>query len=113
MVSSAPGPGQSPNFVASDPPFPGFQSYCATVSVPYYRVRFKIVDGLPCYYQQNSTINTPPLLGFGGITNGFALCTNTSVDGGGRLDVVYEPQTNNLNYVSDDCIAVSIEVIVG
>ena len=62
--------------------------------------------------QDATNPNSPPLLAFGGITNGFALCTNTSINANGRLDVVFEPQTNNLNYVSDDCIPVAIEVIV-
>jgi hypothetical protein len=91
MVSSAPGPGETPNFVASNPAFPGFQSYCA----------------------MNATVagNGPQLLAFGGISDAFALCTNTSVNANGRLDVVFEPVTNHLNYVLDDCIPITIEIL--
>ncbi|KAJ3928765.1 MAG: WSC domain-containing protein [Lentinula lateritia] len=90
MVSSAPGPGESPNFVASDPAFPGFQSYCATDS---------------------TSNNSLPLLAFGDISDAFALCTNTSVNANGRLDVVFEPVSNHLHYVLDDCIPITIEII--
>jgi hypothetical protein len=33
MSSSSPGDGESPVFVASNPAFPGFQSWCVVVSV--------------------------------------------------------------------------------
>ncbi|KAJ3716745.1 WSC domain-containing protein [Lentinula guzmanii] len=90
MVSSAPGPGESPNFVASDPAFPGFQAYCATDAA--------------------GQSDNQPLLAFGDISNAFALCTNTSVNANGRLDVVFEPVSNHLHYVLDDCIPITIEI---
>jgi hypothetical protein len=98
MVSSAPGPGESPNFVASDPAFPGIQTYCAVNSTS----TSDLGEG-------NSS---PLLLAFGGISNAFALCTNNSINANGRLDVVFEPASNNLNYVLDDCVPITIEIVV-
>ncbi|KAF5367856.1 hypothetical protein D9757_013694 [Collybiopsis confluens] len=99
MVSGAPGQGESPNFVASDPAFPGFQSYCA-------------MSTNTTNTNTNGT-NSPTFLAFGGIANAFALCTNTTTDINARLDVVFEPVSNHPNYVLDDCIPITIEINTG
>jgi len=79
MVSTAPGPGQSPTFVASNPAFPGIQAWCG-------------LEG--------------NVLAFGGVSDAFSLCPNQTADG--RLDVVFEPVTGNPDYTLSDCNAITI-----
>ncbi|KAJ7500409.1 WSC domain-containing protein [Mycena galericulata] len=91
MTSIGAGDGESPAFVASSPPFPGAQAYCAQTSA--------------------DASNSPSLLSFGGKTNSWALCTNISDNANGRTDLVFSPVTNHLNYAFSSCNAVTVQVI--
>ncbi|KAF8191680.1 WSC domain-containing protein [Mycena galopus ATCC 62051] len=94
MTSIGPSDGQSPAFVASSPPFPGAQSYCAA--------------------ETTTASNTPQLLlSFGGKTDSWALCTNTSANANGRVDLVFSPATNEQNYAFSSCNAVTVSMIEG
>jgi len=90
MTSGPTNDGESPNFVASIPAFPGFQGYC-TMSDP------------------TAVAGSPPLLAFNGKADSFSLCTNTSANA--RVDVVFLPVTGHPHYVLEDCEPVSIQVI--
>ncbi|CAK5279136.1 unnamed protein product [Mycena citricolor] len=91
MTSIGAADGESPAFVASSPPFPGTQAYCA----------------------QQSAINltSPPLLSFGGQSDSWSLCTNTSLNANGRIDLVHSPVTNHPNYLFSSCNAVDLLVM--
>jgi len=89
MSSTAPVDGESPAFVASNPAFPGFQAFCAL----------------------NTSTNTAPILSFGGKSDSFALCLNTTSNADGRLDVVFAPVTNHPHYSFDSCSSVTIQVV--
>ncbi|KAJ6500801.1 WSC domain-containing protein [Mycena sanguinolenta] len=91
MTSIGPSDGESPAFVASSPPFPGSQSYCAA--------------------QMAASDSANSLLSFGGKTDSWSLCTNISANANGRMDLVFEPVTNHLNYEFSSCNAVTIMVI--
>jgi len=91
MTSIGAADGESPAFVASSPPFPGAQAYCAA---------------------QTSTIaNAPLLLSFGGKFDAWSLCTNTSDNANGRTDLVFSPVTNHPHYAFSSCNAVTIQMI--
>ncbi|KAJ7592059.1 WSC domain-containing protein [Mycena floridula] len=79
MVSSSPGDGESPNFVASNPAFPGFQAWCGLAG---------------------------NVLAFGGKSDAFSLCPNNTANG--RLDVVFQPVTGHPHYALSECDAVTI-----
>ncbi|PPR05178.1 hypothetical protein CVT26_012264 [Gymnopilus dilepis] len=89
MASTFTNQGESPNFVASIPAFPGSQSFC-TMTDP------------------TAPSGSPPLLAFNGIANGFSLCTNTSANA--RVDVVFSPVTNHPHYSIDSCQPINIQV---
>ncbi|KAJ7611810.1 WSC domain-containing protein [Roridomyces roridus] len=89
MASIGPTDGESPAFVASSPPFPGAQAYCA-----------------------ETPASGPPLLSFGGKSDSWSLCTNTTVNNAdGRVDLVFEPVTNHPHYAFSSCNAVTLHVI--
>jgi len=94
MTSIGAADGQSPAFVASSPPFPGAQAYCAA--------------------ETTTASNTAELLlSFGGKTDSWSLCTNTSANANGRVDLVFSPVTNHPNYAFSSCNAVTIQLIEG
>lgn len=92
MSSTAPRDGESPNFVASIPAFPGSQSYCTMQDVA-------------------GATGNPPLLAFGGKSDAFSVCKNNTANG--RLDLVFSPVTGHPHYsLAMDCSPVSVQVIV-
>jgi len=92
MTSIGPSDGESPAFVASIPAFPGAQSYCAA--------------------EVSTNPNTPLLLSFGGKTDSWSLCTNTTFfNGNDRMDLVFNPVTNHPHYAFSSCDAVTVQVI--
>ncbi|KAF8889825.1 hypothetical protein BD779DRAFT_1671592 [Infundibulicybe gibba] len=93
MSSSAPSDGESPAFVASSPPFPGFQAYC-TMS-----------DG-------TGIISNPPLLALNQKSDAFSLCQNDSTLNQ-RIDLVFSPVTGHPHYILGNCQPVSLKVITG
>ncbi|CAA7260965.1 unnamed protein product [Cyclocybe aegerita] len=90
MASTFTNDGESPNFVASIPAFPGSQSYC-------------IMN------DNAAPISSPPLLAFDNKADAFSLCTNTSANG--RKDVVFSPVTGHPHYLLDDCQPINIQVL--
>jgi hypothetical protein len=90
MASTLTNKGESPNFVASIPAFPGSQSYCTMPDI-------------------SATTGSPSLLAFNGQTSQFALCTNTSANA--RVDVVFAPVTGHPHYNIDTCQPIKIQVI--
>ncbi|KAJ7290201.1 WSC domain-containing protein [Mycena rebaudengoi] len=91
MTSIGASDGESPAFVASSPPFPGAQAYCAA---------------------ETPTDATAPLrLSFGGKSDSWSLCTNTSANANGRVDLVFSPVTNHPHYAFSSCNAVTIQLI--
>ncbi|KAJ7765712.1 WSC domain-containing protein [Mycena metata] len=94
MTSIGPQDGESPAFVASSPPFPGAQAYCAAESA--------------------TDANAPLLLSFGGKTDSWSLCTNTTLNNAnGRVDLVFNPVTNHPHYAFSSCNAVTVQLIQG
>ncbi|KAJ7221484.1 WSC domain-containing protein [Mycena pura] len=92
MTSIGPSDGESAAFVASIPAFPGAQAYCAA--------------------EVSTNPNTPMQLSFGGKTDSWSLCTNsTFFNGNGRVDLVFEPVTNHPHYAFSSCNAVTVHVI--
>ncbi|KAF9446564.1 hypothetical protein P691DRAFT_794299 [Macrolepiota fuliginosa MF-IS2] len=90
MASTAPGDGESPNFVASVPAFPGVQAYCTMDDI-------------------SAPAGSPSLLAFGGKADAFSLCTNLTANN--RLDLVYSPVTGHPHYISTDCQPVLVQMI--
>lgn len=90
MASTAPGDGESPNFVASVPAFPGVQAYCT-------------MDDL------SAPVGSPSLLAFGGKPDAFSLCTNLTANN--RRDLVLSPVTGHPHYISTDCQPVLVQII--
>ncbi|KAF5318168.1 hypothetical protein D9619_012137 [Psilocybe cf. subviscida] len=90
MASTATNDGESPNFVASIPAFPGSQSYCTMTD-------------------HAAPNGSPALLAFNNKPDAFSLCTNTSANG--RLDVVFSPVTGHPHYTLDTCQPINIQVI--
>lgn len=116
MASGFINDGESPNFVASIPAFPGFQGYCTMVSSLLFTSissNFIKSHSTPPAYQSDPTVvgGGPPLLAFNGKADAFSLCTNKSANA--RVDVVFSPVTGHPHYVLDDCEPVSIQVITG
>ena len=117
MTSGLINDGESPNFVASIPAFPGFQGYCTMISsllcINISNNFIKIIPFFPPAYQSDPTVvangGGPSLLAFNGIADAFSLCTNTSANA--RVDVIFFPVTGHPHYVLDDCKPVSIQVI--
>lgn len=113
MTSGLVNDGESPNFVASIPAFPGFQGYCTMVSYLLGTTYQKIKVCFFFVYQSDLTdvagSGSPPLLAFNGKADAFSLCTNMSANA--RIDVVFSPVTGHPHYVLDDCEPVSIQVI--
>ncbi|KAF7353876.1 hypothetical protein MVEN_01073500 [Mycena venus] len=94
MTSIGAADGESPAFVASSPPFPGAQAYCAA--------------------ETTTADNTAELLlSFGGKTDSWSLCTNTTDNANGRVDLVFSPVTNHPHYAFSSCNAVTIKLIEG
>jgi len=93
MASSLTNDGESPNFVASIPAFPGFR-YCTMLD--------------PTAVARDDS--SPPLLAFNGKADAFSLCTNISANA--RVDVVFSPVTGHPHYILDDCEPVNIQVIM-
>ncbi|KAJ7715930.1 WSC domain-containing protein [Mycena olivaceomarginata] len=95
MTSIGPADGESPAFVASSPPFPGAQAYCAAEVT-------------------SAADNTADLLlSFGGKTDSWSLCTNTTANANGRVDLVFSPVTNHAHYAFSSCNAVTVKLIEG
>ncbi|KAF8959705.1 hypothetical protein BDZ97DRAFT_1922687 [Flammula alnicola] len=90
MTSTLTSDGESPNFVASVPAFPGSQTYCT------------VTDNA-------APVGSPPLLAFNGKADAFSLCTNTSANA--RVDVVFSPVTGHPHYTLDSCQPINIQVI--
>jgi len=91
MASIGPEDGESPAFVASSPPFPGAQAYCAA--------------------ETTNSADSSLVLSFGGKSNSWSLCTNTTANANGRVDLVFSPVTNHPHYAFSSCNAVTIQVI--
>jgi hypothetical protein len=114
MASGLINDGESPNFVASVPAFPGFQGYCTMVSSSLLctNISNEFTNSI-FVYQSDPTVvansGSPPLLAFNGKADAFSLCTNTSANA--RVDVIFSPVTGHPHYVLDDCKPVSIQVI--
>ena len=116
MASGVINDGESPNFVASLPAFPGFQGYCTMVSsllCAYISTKIiKIYYPLAVCQSDHTVVassDSPPLLAFNGKADAFSLCTNTSANA--RVDVIFSPVTGHPHYDLDDCEPVSIQVI--
>jgi hypothetical protein len=113
MASTATNDGESPNFVASIPAFPGSQSYCTMVRFfGLLTADCLILVGLTMQLLQTdhaAPVGSPALLAFNNKPDAFSLCTNTSANG--RLDVVFSPVTGHPHYILDDCQPVNIQVI--
>ncbi|PPQ91781.1 hypothetical protein CVT25_000426 [Psilocybe cyanescens] len=90
MTSTFTNDGESPNFVASIPAFPGSQSYCTMTDTA-------------------AVIGSPPILAFNGKADAFSLCTNTSANA--RVDLVFSPVTGHPHYTLDTCQPVNVQVI--
>ncbi|KAF8172113.1 hypothetical protein BJ912DRAFT_994517, partial [Pholiota molesta] len=90
MTSSPTNDGESPNFVASIPAFPGAQVYC-TMTDP------------------TAPAGSPSLLSLNGHADAFSLCTNTSANA--RVDVVFSPVTGHPHYDLSTCQPINIQVI--
>ncbi|KAJ7237713.1 WSC domain-containing protein [Mycena haematopus] len=93
MTSIASADGESPAFVASSPPFPGAQVYCAAETA--------------------ASDNNNLLLSFGGKTDSWSLCTNTTANANGRVDLVFSPVTNHPHYAFSSCNAVTLMLVEG
>lgn len=111
MTSSTTNQGESPNFVASVPAFPGSQVYCTMVSVntscvhsPKQAYSFKFIKTDPV-----APIGSPALLSLNNRADAFSLCTNTSANA--RSDVVFSPVTGHAHYSLSTCQPVKIQVI--
>ncbi|KAK7035979.1 WSC domain-containing protein [Favolaschia claudopus] len=94
MTSIGASDGESPSFVASSPPFPGAQAYCAAETT-------------------TASDDTDLLLSFGGKTDSWSLCTNTTANANGRVDLVFAPVTNHPHYAFSSCNAVTVKLIQG
>ncbi|KAJ7107209.1 hypothetical protein C8R43DRAFT_1045072 [Mycena crocata] len=92
MTSIGAADGESPAFVASSPPFPGAQAYCAA---------------------ETNDAKAPLLLSFGGKSDSWSLCTNTTENANGRTDLVFSPVTNHPHYAFSSCNAVTVQMIQG
>ncbi|KAJ6630326.1 WSC domain-containing protein [Mycena sp. CBHHK59/15] len=90
MTSIGAADGESPTFVASSPPFPGAQAYCAA---------------------ETNDSNTPLQLSFGGKADAWSLCTNSTANANGRVDLVFSPVTNHPHYAFSTCNAVTLQMI--
>jgi hypothetical protein len=111
MASGLINDGESPNFVASIPAFPGFQGYCTMVSSIITSSKFSYLF-FPVYQSDPTVVTSsggPSLLAFNGKADVFSLCTNTSANA--RIDVIFSPVTGHPHYALDDCEPVSIQVI--
>ncbi|KAJ6606060.1 WSC domain-containing protein [Mycena vulgaris] len=93
MTSIGAADGESPAFVASSPPFPGAQAYCAAES--------------------QTAVDAPLLLSFGGKADAWSLCSNTTANANGRVDLVFSPVTNHPHYAFSSCNAVTVHMIQG
>jgi hypothetical protein len=112
MSSIGASDGESPAFVASSPPFPGAQAYCAAVSLPFPHLHQPVLT-LRIMQESQTSTDGPLLLSFGGKSDAWSLCTNITDNANGRVDLVFSPVTNHPHYVFSSCNAVTIQVIEG